>query len=54
VVVADDGIGLPEDATWPAAGKLGALILQSLRENASIDFTVESIVSYGSPGEYLM
>ena len=42
VVVGDDGIGLPEDTTWPATGKLGALILQSLCENAKTDFNVES------------
>src|SRR2546423_848105 len=30
VVVADDGIGLAEDATWPVQGKLAALILQTL------------------------
>jgi PAS domain S-box-containing protein len=42
VVVADDGVGLPEDATWPVQGKLGALILQSLRENAKTDFSVEA------------
>ncbi len=48
VVVADDGIGLPEDVTWPVKGKLGALILQSLRENVKTDFNVES-----SPGKGL-
>jgi PAS domain S-box-containing protein len=42
VVVADDGIGLPEDAQWPVQGKLGALVLQSLRENVETDFNVES------------
>jgi PAS domain S-box-containing protein len=42
VVVADDGIGLPEDAQWPVQGKLGALILQTLRENAETVFKVES------------
>jgi len=42
IVVADDGIGLPDDTTWPVAGKLGALILQSLRENVKTDFAVES------------
>jgi PAS domain S-box-containing protein len=42
VVVADDGIGLPQGATWPKPGKLGALILQSLRENARTTFSVES------------
>ena len=34
VVVADDGIGLPDGAEWPKRGKLGSLIVQSLRENA--------------------
>jgi PAS domain S-box-containing protein len=42
VVVGDDGVGLPEGASWPVAGKLGALILQSLRENVTTDFNVES------------
>ena len=42
VVVADDGVGLLEDVTWPVPGKLGALILQSLRENVETDFKVES------------
>jgi PAS domain S-box-containing protein len=34
IVVADDGVGLPEGKSWPVAGKLGPLILQALRENA--------------------
>jgi PAS domain S-box-containing protein len=42
IVVADDGVGLPDGVTWPTQGKLGALILQSLRENVSTDFNVES------------
>lgn len=45
VVVADDGIGLAEGLTWPKAGKLGAVIAQSLRQNAKANFTVTS-----SPG----
>jgi PAS domain S-box-containing protein len=48
IVVADDGIGLPEGATWPVPGKLGALILQSLRENVNVDFALE-----GGPGKGL-
>jgi PAS domain S-box-containing protein len=48
VVVADDGIGLPEDLTWPVAGKLGALILQCLRENATTEFKVESAPGKGT------
>ena len=43
VTVADDGLGLPEGAVWPAPGKLSALIVQSLRQNAkaSVDFASE-------------
>jgi PAS domain S-box-containing protein len=42
VVVADDGIGLLEDVTWPVPGKLGALILQTLRENVATEFKVDT------------
>ncbi len=42
IVVADDGVGLPDNVQWPVSGKLGALILQSLRENAETEFKVES------------
>jgi PAS domain S-box-containing protein len=42
VIVGDDGNGLPDGTTWPIPGKLGDLILQSLRENAKTDFKVES------------
>lgn len=47
VVVADDGIGLAEGATWPKAGKLGALIVQSLRQNAKARIEVESAPGAG-------
>jgi PAS domain S-box-containing protein len=33
IVVSDDGVGFPSGMTWPTRGKLGALILQTLREN---------------------
>jgi len=46
VTIADDGIGLPEGVEWPKRGKLGALIVRSLRENAKADLKVES-----SPGK---
>lgn len=46
VVVADDGVGLPDGTEWPRRGKLGALIVQSLRENARAGLKVES-----SPGK---
>jgi PAS domain S-box-containing protein len=48
IVVADDGIGLPEGTTWPVPGKLGALILTSLHENAKTRFGVESSPEKGT------
>jgi PAS domain S-box-containing protein len=42
VVVADDGVGLPEGVVWPDPNKLSALILQSLRENAKARVAIES------------
>ncbi|RWM15114.1 MAG: PAS domain-containing protein [Mesorhizobium sp.] len=48
VIVADDGIGLPEGETWPKPGKLGALIARSLTENAKAHFAVESTASEGT------
>jgi PAS domain S-box-containing protein len=45
VTVADDGIGLDPSSSWPRAGKLSALIVESLRQNAKAVFTVTS-----SPG----
>jgi PAS domain S-box-containing protein len=48
VIVADDGIGLPPGVSWPAEGKLGALILQSLCENAETELNVESAPGAGT------
>ena len=45
ILVADNGVGLPEGITWPERGKLSALIVQSLRENAKARVETES-----SPG----
>lgn len=42
VVIADDGNGLPEGITWPQHGKLGTLIVQSLRTNAKATIDVKS------------
>jgi len=42
VMIADDGIGLPAGVEWPKPGKLGALIVRSLRQNANADLKVES------------
>jgi len=49
IVVADDGVGLPEGTTWPVPGKLGALILQSLRENTqNMGLNVETAPEKGT------
>lgn len=42
ITIADDGIGLPEGTAWPRPGKLGTMIVQSLRQNAGASFAVES------------
>jgi len=42
VTIADDGVGLPEGVEWPKRGKLAALIVKSLRENAQAGVTVQS------------
>lgn len=49
VVFADDGIGFPAGVTWPMPGKLGALILQTLRENTGkASFRIESEPGQGA------
>ena len=48
VVVADDGVGLPAGVEWPKRGKLGALIVQSLRQNAQAGLEVESKPGQGT------
>ena len=47
VTIADDGIGLPEGVEWPRQGKLAALIVQSLRQNAKAELRVESEPGHG-------
>lgn len=47
VIVADDGVGLPEGATWPRAGKLSALIVKSLIQNAKASLDVQSEAGKG-------
>jgi two-component sensor histidine kinase len=47
VVVADNGVGLPEGVDWPKRGKLSALILQSIRENAKAQVNVSSAPGKG-------
>ena len=47
IVYADDGVGFARGTTWPTPGKLGALILQTLRENTrELSFQLTS-----GPGE---
>jgi two-component sensor histidine kinase len=42
VFIADDGIGLPPGTSWPTSGRLGSLIVQSLRHNAGARLEVSS------------
>lgn len=46
VTIADDGVGLSPDTHWPKPGKLSAMIVQSLRQNAKATLEVQS-----APGE---
>ena len=47
VVIADDGVGLPDGATWPKPGKLSALILRSLQQNARAKVDIQSASGQG-------
>jgi two-component sensor histidine kinase len=47
VIVADDGNGLAAGATWPQRGKMGALIAESLRDNAKARIDVQSTPDKG-------
>jgi PAS domain S-box-containing protein len=47
VVIADDGVGLPEGETWPRSGKLSAVIAQSLKQNAKAAMEVHSMPNEG-------
>ena len=48
VVVADDGVGLPVGVTWPRPGKLSALIVRSLHQNAKAHIEIQSAPGEGS------
>jgi two-component sensor histidine kinase len=48
VVIADDGVGLPEDTSWPKPGKLSALIVRSLEQNARARIDVQSAPGKGT------
>lgn len=47
VIVADDGVGLGEGVIWPKPGKMSALIVQSLRQNAGARIEVASVPGKG-------
>jgi len=49
IIVSDDGVGLGEHQEWPSPRKLGALVLQTLKENAgNVVFRAESIRGQGT------
>jgi two-component sensor histidine kinase len=48
VVVADDGVGLPPGVTWPRPGKLSALSVRSLQQNAKAHIEIQSAPDQGS------
>ena len=47
VVVADDGAGLPQGVVWSVLEKIGALMVQTPRENTKTDLDVESAPGKG-------
>ena len=47
VVISDDGVGLSEGESWPQSGKLGAVIVQSLKQNAKAQLEVRSTPNEG-------
>ena len=48
VMIADDGVGLPAGETWPKRGRLGALIAESLKQNANAHLDVTSAPDTGT------
>lgn len=47
VLVADDGVGLTDKGDWPRRGKLSAMIVQSVRQNAKAEIDVQSELGEG-------
>lgn len=47
VAVSDNGSGLPAGLSWPEQGKLSAIIVQSLRQNAKAEVKVHSAPNEG-------
>ena len=48
VIVADDGVGLPPGTEWPMKGKMTALIVRSLQQNAGAHLTSKSEPNAGT------
>jgi len=48
VLIGDDGVGLPEGTSWPGTGKLSALIVRSLAQNAKACIDVKSAPGKGT------
>ncbi len=42
VIINDNGVGLPDGTPWPKPGKLSAVIVQSLKQNANAEIDVSS------------
>ncbi len=47
VTIADNGVGMADGAVWPKPGRLGALIVDSLRENAKAQVSMETAPDKG-------
>ena len=47
ILIADDGVGLPQGYSWPHQGKLSALIVRSLLQNAGATMDVQSAPGKG-------
>jgi two-component sensor histidine kinase len=51
ITMSDDGVGMDPSLTWPKPGKLSALIVQSLRENAHASVSMSSTPDIGTKVE---
>lgn len=47
ITISDDGVGLKEGGIWPQPGRLSAIIVQSLKQNASAKVSVDSTPGKG-------
>ncbi len=48
ITVSDDGVGMDPSMSWPRPGKLSALIVQSLKQNAGASVTMRSSPGIGT------